>query len=169
MMRIATVVALAGLLLAACAKKDEDAATTAAATVAEPAAATVCPTPNDAGVIEVAPGLTATVIEKGYGRKAASGDYADVHTTLWLYDEAAEGGRGEEIWSSGGTDPFQFRIGFEQVIKGWDLGIPCMLLGETRELIIAGDLAYGPAGKPPIPPDATLLFNIKLVALKTPE
>lgn len=165
MTRIALAMVLASVLLTACSK---DNGATDSAKV-EPAAAAACPAANESGVIEIEPGLTATVINKGYGRKAASGDYADVHTTLWLYDETAEGGRGEEIWSSGGTNPFQFQLGKGQVIKGWDMGIPCMLLGETRELIVAGDLAYGSAGRAPIPPNATLLFNIKLVALKAPE
>lgn len=125
----------------------------------------VCPVADEAGNFTIVPGLTATIISTGYGRAAVNGDYADVHTTLWLYDEAAEGGRGTEVWSSGGEQPFQFQLGAGQVIKGWDLGVPCMLIGETRELKIIGDLAYGPAGRPPIPPNATLLFNIELVEL----
>lgn len=127
-----------------------------------------CPVADDAGKLQVAPGLMATITKKGHGRAAVSGDYADVHTTLWLYDETATGGRGTEIWTSGGTRPFQFQLGAGQVIQGWDMGVPCMLIGETRELIIAADLAYGAAGKPPVPPNASLLFNIELVKL-TPE
>lgn len=129
-----------------------------------------CPTADDAGNIEVASGLTATIIAKGHGRAAQVRDFADVHTTLWLYDENANGGRGDELWTSGGIEPFQFQLGAEQVIKGWDMGVPCMLVGETRELIIAGHLAYGPSGRPPtIPPNATLLFNIELVKLTAPN
>ncbi len=128
-----------------------------------------CPNADEAGNMTIVPGLTATIITKGYGRAAENGDYADVHTTLWLFDDEAEGGRGTEIWSSGGQEPFQFQLGSGQVIKGWDLGVPCMLVGETRELKIIGDLGYGPAGRPPIPPNATLLFNIELVKLTSPE
>lgn len=128
-----------------------------------------CPEAGEDGEITIVPGLTATIITKGYGRAAVNGDYADVHTTLWLYDGEADGGRGTEIWSSGGQQPFQFQIGSGQVIKGWDLGVPCMLIGETRELKIIGDLAYGPAGRLPIPPNATLLFSVELVKLTSPE
>lgn len=128
-----------------------------------------CPSADDAGVVAIAPGLTATITGKGYGRAAVAGDYADVHTTLWLYDEAAEGGRGTEIWSSGGSQPFQFQLAAGQVIQGWDLGVACMLVGETRELRIAPELGYGARGKPPVPPNATLLFEIELVRLAGPD
>ena len=138
-------------------------------TDATAAVASDCAVVDEAGNMTIVPGLTATVITKGYGRAAVNGDYADVHTTLWLYDDEADGGRGIEIWSSGGRQPFQFKIGSGQVIKGWDRGVPCMLVGETRELKIIGDLAYGPAGRPPIPPNATLLFSVELVKLTSPE
>jgi FKBP-type peptidyl-prolyl cis-trans isomerase FkpA len=128
-----------------------------------------CPQPDENGVIEIQDGLLATVVKRGYGRAAQSKDYADVHTTLWLYDEAAEGGRGTEIWSSGGAQPFQFQIDAGQVIAGWDLGVTCMLIGETRELRIAPELGYGERGKPPVPPNATLLFEIELVRLVSPD
>lgn len=124
-----------------------------------------CPQADGSGNVDIAPGLTARITNKGYGRKAVSGDHADVHTTLWLYDENAEGGRGTEIWSSGGSQPFQFTLDSGQVIKGWDLGVTCMLIGETRELKIAPELGYGARGKPPVPPNATLLFEIELVRL----
>jgi len=130
--------------------------------------ATNCPEPDENGVVEIQEGLTATITKTGYGRAAKSKDYADVHTTLWLYDEAAEGGRGQEIWASGGVRPFQFQLDAGQVIKGWDLGVNCMLLGEKRELKIAPELGYGARGKPPVPSNATLLFEIELVNLTSP-
>jgi len=133
------------------------------------AEATACPEANADGVVEIAPGLTALITRNGYGRAAVAGDYADVHTTLWLFDEDAEGGRGTEIWASGGQQPFQFQLDAGQVIKGWDLGVACMLIGETRELRIAPELGYGARGKPPVPPNATLLFEIELVKLENPS
>jgi len=151
--------------LTACGKSDDGSAVSDNAAAA-PAA---CPKENDAGVVEIQEGLTATILNPGYGRRAVSKDYAGVHTTLWLYDENAEGDKGTEIWSSGGTDPFQFQIDSGQVIAGWDLGVTCMKLGETRQLKIAPELGYGERGKPPVPPNATLLFEIKLVQLETPE
>ncbi len=131
--------------------------------------ATGCPSADANGVVAVTEGLTATITSRGYGRAAVAGDYADVHTTLWLYDDSAEGGRGTEIWTSGGDRPFQFQLSAGQVIKGWDLGVACMLVGETRELKIAPELGYGARGKPPVPANATLLFEIELVNLTSPE
>lgn len=158
------------ILIAAC-SQTEQADVNEEPAVQEDAPAVVaanCPKPDETGVVEIQEGLTATITKKGYGRAAKSKDYADVHTTLWLYDEAAEGGRGQEIWASGGVDPFQFQLDSGQVIKGWDLGVDCMLLGEKRELKIAPGLGYGARGKPPVPSNATLLFEIELVNLTSP-
>ncbi|MEN8145100.1 MAG: FKBP-type peptidyl-prolyl cis-trans isomerase [Gemmatimonadota bacterium] len=127
-----------------------------------------CPEADVSGSIEIAPGLTARIIKAGHGRAAVSGDYADTNVRLWLYDESAEDRHGEFIWESG-NDVFQFQLGSGQVIQGWDMGVPCMLEGETRELVIAGDLAYGPSGRGNIPPNATLIFTIELVKLTTPQ
>ncbi len=123
-----------------------------------------CPAADESGRIDIAPGLTASVVKKGYGRAAVVGDYADTNVWLWLYDEAAEDHHGKFVWESG-DNVFQFQLGAGQVIKGWDLGVPCMLEGETRELVVAGDLAYGPSGRGEIPPNATLIFTIELLKL----
>jgi len=162
----------AAALVAACGQSEQTAEPQQAGTSEEPAvseAAGNCPQADESGVVEIRQGLTAKIIKPGYGRAAVSKDYADVHTTLWLYDEAADGGRGLEIWSSGGVNPFQFQIDAGQVIEGWDLGVTCMLVGEKRELRIAPELGYGEKGKPPVPPNATLLFEIELVKLTSPE
>ena len=144
----------AALTFAGCGQEEQEAAMSAG-----------CPEVDGNGTVQIAPGLTGRITNRGYGRAAVAGDYADVHTTLWLYDENAPGGRGTEIWSSGGVEPFQFMLDSGQVIRGWDLGVVCMQVGETRELTIAPDLGYGARGKPPVPPNATLLFEIELVKL----
>ena len=153
----------AALVAAGCGRTGQE------APVAQAGAQADCARPDSNGVIEIEPGLIATIVKPGYGRAAQSKDYADVHTTLWLYDENAADGRGMEIWSSGGAQPFQFQIDAGQVIAGWDLGVRCMLVGEKRELRIPPELGYGERGKPPVPPNATLLFEIELVKLTAPE
>ena len=153
------------VLVTACGQGEQPAVEEPSATADDVA----CPQPDERGIIEIQDGLVATVVKSGYGRAAVSGDYADVHTTLWLYDETADGGRGQEVWSSGGVNPFQFQIDAGQVIRGWDLGVTCMLVGEKRELKIPPELGYGTRGKPPVPPNATLLFEIELVKLTSPE
>jgi FKBP-type peptidyl-prolyl cis-trans isomerase len=160
-------VSAAALCVSACSRDEAEPVATVEA--GDGVSAVTCPQADENGVIQVADGLVATITKPGYGRAAMSKDYADVHTTLWLFDEAAEGGRGMEVWSSGGVSPFQFQLDSGQVIEGWDLGVKCMLVGEKRELKIAPELGYGTRGKPPVPPNATLLFEIELVKLTAPE
>jgi len=92
----------------------------------------------------------------GTGDEAGSGDTVDVNYTGWLW-------HGKEFESSS----YQFELGSGAVIKGWDQGIVGMKVGGTRKLIIPPDLAYGEAGSPPkIPPNATLVFEVELLAVE---
>ena len=162
---------VAAIALSACGQPaNEDTAEPAAETkVAAEAVISNCPTADESGNIEIAPGLSARVTKSGWGRAAIKGDYADTNVWLWQFDEAAEDRRGEFVWESG-SNVFQFQLGAGQVIKGWDLGVPCMLEGETRELVVASDLAYGSAGRgAAIPPNTPLIFEIELLKLRTPE
>jgi len=159
---------VAAMGLTACGQSSEEATIESEATEATMPVASNCPVADEPGNIEIAPGLTARVVKNGYGRAAVVGDYADTNVWLWLYDESAEDKHGKFIWESG-SNVFQFQLGSGQVIKGWDLGVPCMLEGETRELVVAGDLAYGPSGRGEIPPNATLIFTIELVKLTAPD
>jgi FKBP-type peptidyl-prolyl cis-trans isomerase len=66
-----------------------------------------------------------------------------------------------------GNGGFSFQLGAGQVIKGWDQGVLGMKVGEVRVLTIPADLAYGAQGIPGvIPPNATLTFEVTLLAIK---
>jgi FKBP-type peptidyl-prolyl cis-trans isomerase FkpA len=110
------------------------------------------------------------VIRNGYGRAVEPGDELTVHTTGWLYDESQPDHRGEKFWSSQDTgNRLTFILGAGQMIKGWDLGLPGMLIGEVRELTIPPELGYGSDGRGPIPPDSTLVFEVELFAASAPD
>ncbi|RLN63384.1 hypothetical protein BBJ29_001738 [Phytophthora kernoviae] len=70
----------------------------------------------------------------------------------------------------GGTDdPFEFQLGREKVIKGWDIGVATMAVGEVARFIISPQYAYGSEGfAPKVEPDETLDFEIELLSFKDP-
>ena len=140
----------------------------------EPAAEEQTVTEQNASVgdiIEVAPGLSAKILQTGYGRAAEAGDYVEVHYTGWLYDEAAEDNRGNKFDSSVDRgERFHFTLGAGQVIKGWDQGVAGMLIGEKRELTLAPEMGYGERGAGNvIPPGATLVFDVELFGVEGPS
>jgi FKBP-type peptidyl-prolyl cis-trans isomerase len=94
----------------------------------------------------------------GEGAPAASGDTLIVH-----YIGTLENGQVfDDSYTRG--EPFTFRLGAGTVIRGWDLGLVGMRVGGKRRLIIPPELAYGSQGRSPIPPNATLHFEIELIA-----
>lgn len=155
------------VLVSACSQSATDDA------AAESSADNICTAAPKSGgdAFEIEPGLAARVLENGYGRAAMPGDYAEVHYTGWLYDESASDLRGAKFDSSVDRDQtFQFMLGAGRVIKGWDKGVECMLIGEKRELIIAPEMGYGDRGAGGvIPPGATLLFEVELRNLQGPS
>ena len=86
-----------------------------------------------------------------------------VNYTGWLYDASKLDSKGLQFDSSIGGQPFAFTLGAGQVIQGWDQGVPGMKVGGIRRLVIPPSLAYGAVRYGPIPPDATLVFDISLV------
>ncbi len=127
--------------------------------------------PADVEAVEITAGLSSRKLRNGYGGIATAGDTVEVHYTGWLYDEAAENNRGQKFDSSVDRGQrFQFVLGEGRVIKGWDQGVDGMMVGEKRELMIAPEMAYGERGAGGvIPPGATLVFEVELLAIASPD
>ncbi len=112
-----------------------------------------------------ASGLQITDTVVGTGPSPKPGQTAVVHYTGWLY---ANGAKGKKFDSSvDRNEPFDFPVGQGQVIKGWDEGLASMKVGGKRTLIIPPALGYGARGAGGIiPPNATLMFDVELLAVK---
>ncbi|HUG88625.1 MAG TPA: FKBP-type peptidyl-prolyl cis-trans isomerase [Actinomycetota bacterium] len=113
-----------------------------------------------AAMQETASGLRYAIVSEGSGEVVEPGDTAVVHYTGWLPD-------GTQFDSSRDRgEPFPFPVGAGQVIAGWDEGVAGMAVGERRKLVIPPDLGYGPMGQGPIPPNATLVFDVELIEVR---
>lgn len=100
----------------------------------------------------------------GTGAEAAAGAYVQVHYTGWLYNDGTKGNKFDS--SKDRNDPFAFDLGAGSVIKGWDEGVQGMKVGGARTLIIPAALGYGARGAGGvIPPNATLIFDVELLAV----
>ncbi|MEY4527372.1 MAG: Peptidyl-prolyl cis-trans isomerase [Nitrospirota bacterium] len=97
----------------------------------------------------------------GTGETAKAGQTVSVHYTGWLtngkkFDSSVDRGQ-----------PFSFRLGVGQVIKGWDEGVQGMKIGGKRKLTIPSNLGYGARGAGGlIPPHATLVFDVELLGVQ---
>ena len=103
----------------------------------------------------------------GTGTEATPGTLVSVHYTGWLYDEKAPQQRGKKFDSSVDRgEPFNFKLGAGQVIRGWDEGVAGMKVGGKRTLLIPDWLGYGSSGAGGvIPPNASLVFEVELLGV----
>ncbi|MGB3494469.1 MAG: FKBP-type peptidyl-prolyl cis-trans isomerase [Elainellaceae cyanobacterium] len=117
---------------------------------------------NSTETITTESGLQYIDVEEGSGAMPQTGQTVVVHYTGTLEN-------GTKFDSSRDRNqPFSFRIGVGQVIKGWDEGVATMRVGGQRQLIIPPDLGYGARGAGGvIPPNATLLFDVELLRIGT--
>ena len=111
--------------------------------------------------MKTASGLEYEDVRVGNGAEAKAGKTVEVHYTGWLTD-------GKKFDSSRDRgEPFQFKLGAGQVIKGWDEGVAGMKIGGQRKLTIPAALGYGSRGVGGvIPPNATLVFDVELLGVR---
>ncbi len=96
----------------------------------------------------------------GDGDIAEAGQLVTVHYTGWLTDDTKFDS------SKDRNDPFKFKLGAGNVIRGWDEGVAGMKIGGTRKLTIPANLGYGAQGAGGvIPPNATLVFEVELLGV----
>jgi peptidylprolyl isomerase len=109
--------------------------------------------------------LQITDTKTGTGDVATPGHSVTVNYTGWLYVNGAKGKKFDS--SLDRNTPFTFALGAGQVIKGWDQGVAGMKVGGKRTLIIPPELGYGARGAGGvIPPGATLMFDVELLAVQ---
>lgn len=110
-------------------------------------------------------GLKIEDTKVGDGASPESGQTCVMHYTGWLYENGVKGAKFDSSVDRG--QPFAFKIGVGQVIKGWDEGVATMKVGGKRTLVIPPQLGYGARGAGRvIPPNATLLFEVELLSIR---
>jgi peptidylprolyl isomerase len=127
---------------------------------------TAAATPTSAQPVMTTPsGLQIIDIKVGTGASPKTGQICVMHYTGWLYENGAKGKKFDSSVDRG--EPFEFPIGMHRVIAGWDEGVATMKVGGKRTLIIPPELGYGAHGAGGvIPPNATLIFDVELLAIK---
>jgi FKBP-type peptidyl-prolyl cis-trans isomerase len=102
-------------------------------------------------------GLKYYDIKAGEGGSPKESSRVKVHYTGWLTDGT--------IFDSSVTRGQPAEFSLNGVIKGWTEGVGSMKVGGKRKLVVPPDLAYGEAGRPSIPPNSTLIFEIELLEI----
>lgn len=116
---------------------------------------------SEANAVTTPSGLKYVELKEGTGATPKTGQTVVVHYTGTLEN-------GKKFDSSRDRNqPFKFKLGVGQVIKGWDEGLSTMKVGSRRQLTIPPDLGYGARGAGGvIPPNATLIFDVELLGIE---
>ncbi len=110
-------------------------------------------------MVRTASGLYVQDLREGEGFTAQRASLVTLRYVGYLPD-------GTVFDTTGDGEPFQFRLGGSEVIRGWNQGIPGMKRGGVRRLVIRPSLAYGARGRGVIPPYATLVFDVQLLDVR---
>jgi FKBP-type peptidyl-prolyl cis-trans isomerase FkpA len=120
---------------------------------------------NPEKTMTTASGLQIIDTTVGTGASPKPGQICVMHYTGWLYEGGQKGKKFDS--SVDRKEPFEFPIGQQRVIAGWDEGVATMKVGGKRTLIIPPALGYGARGAGGvIPPNATLMFDVELLGVK---
>jgi FKBP-type peptidyl-prolyl cis-trans isomerase len=112
------------------------------------------------GVVTLADGLQYLILTNGSGPMPSGNDVVKVHYRGTLTD----GTEFDSSYKRG--QPAEFQVG--GVIKGWTAALQQMKVGSKWKLFIPADLAYGEGGRPGIPPNSVLIFEVELLESKSP-
>jgi len=120
------------------------------------------PEANDEEIL-TASGLKYKIINRGEGQKAEYGKTVHTHCILTLED-------GTQVWTTRGVGGqiYTYTLGVDSVVKGFEEAISYMRVGDRFIFTLPGQLGYGEAGRPPIPPNATLIFDIEVIDITDP-
>ena len=110
------------------------------------------------GVKVTASGLQYEVLKSGSGPKPKTTDTVKVHYHGTLIDGTVFDSSVQR------NEPIEFPV--TGVIQGWVEALQLMSVGDKWKLTIPADIAYGPRGKGDIPPNAVLIFEVELLAIK---
>ncbi len=158
-----------GLAIAGCGGGDDESSSSGDSSAPASSPAPSSAAPSEVGKTKpevVVSGGPAQTLEKndlvvGTGKEAKAGDEVAVH-----YVGVGQQSK-KEFDASWGGEPFAFGLGSGLVIAGWEEGIVGMKVGGRRELVVPGELGYGPEGSPPeIGPNETLVFVVDLLGVR---
>ena len=108
-----------------------------------------------------------TDLRVGTGTEAQIGRTVSVNYTGWLYSTAGTDNKGTQFDTSVGKTPLVFQVGTSGIISGFNQGVNGMKVGGLRRTVMPPSLAYGSQGSgSAIPPNATLVFEIELLAVQ---
>jgi FKBP-type peptidyl-prolyl cis-trans isomerase FkpA len=122
---------------------------------------------NASDFVASATGLKSRDIKVGEGTPVGPNDTVTVQYTGWLTNGTVFDSSRPSL-SSQGADAKPLTSALSGLIKGWQEGVPGMKPGGIRQLVIPADLAYGAAGQGNVPPNADLVFEIKLISSTPP-
>ena len=111
-------------------------------------------------------GLKYQILKEGEGGSPVRGQKIEAKYTLWTGSFGEDGGKQVDSNTGFLGRPFGVNVGVGNVIKGWDLTLLDMKVGEIRRIVVPSDLGYGDRGAGgAIPPKATLYFELEMTKM----